>query len=197
MWFVDIEDHGKAVYEPDENGNRSEKAIEESINYLVGFNVTINGITYTCRQHPLFDDGGIAHGEIYGLKEEIIIDDMRTLGDYDNALVVIGVSKFYAAQNVPNMAYDAWTFFDTITNLAYDIEFFPYYTSFIAIDRSWGDHSATHSRIYTTTVTTQFNLADSHIDGNDQTIAFISSHGSTGLGLIPLFYVYDTWWWGH
>ncbi|MFX1286741.1 MAG: hypothetical protein ACFFB5_24095 [Promethearchaeota archaeon] len=194
VWFVDIEDHGKFVYESDENGNRSEKAIEESINYLVGFNLTINGIIYTCCQHPLFDDGGVAHGEIYGLEEEIIIDSVRTSGDYDNALVVIGVSRFAFHEDVPNMAKDAWFFFDIMTDLAYDIEFFPYYTSFIAIDRSWEDHEATHSAIYTTTVNTQFNLADSHTGGNDQTIVFISSHG---VDWTAGFHLYDSaWWWG-
>ncbi|MFW9995193.1 MAG: hypothetical protein ACFFD4_24360 [Candidatus Odinarchaeota archaeon] len=213
-WFVNIVDHGKFRYEPDEDGNRSEKAIEESINYLVEFSVTINGITYTCREHPYFDNGGTARGEIYGLEEEISIDNGQVSGkvngkvrgkvsldfsnDYENAMVVIGISKFAYRANTPNMARDAWNFYITMKDLAYD-GFIPQYESFIAIDDSYQPtptkyYAATHAAIYWQTVDSMLVSADAHTGGDDQTIVFITSHG---MSFPQGFYLYDTWWWGH
>ena len=132
--------------------------------------------------------------EIYGLDEEIIIDGLRDSGNYDNALVIIGVSRFRFYSNNYRFAYDAWEFYDTMNDLAFD-GYIPYYTSFVAIDDKSedGSHSRTHVAIYTTTVDWALDNADWHTGGNDQTIVFISSHGSKDL---RCFFLYDTWWWG-
>jgi len=190
IWIIEIQDLGTRHLKE----NLTEEEQMETGNYLVGFFLTINNLTYRSFHHPFIDDGVKVRAEIYEI-EEMIVKDSTILMSWPRVLGVIGVSKFaYTSQQLN--VQDANTMITEFTLLAIENEIEPY-------DMIWVIDSGmyqTNDRIYISTVDSLFESIDYMTNGYSNVVLFTSSHGDVVniLGIThPYMWVYNTrkhWW---
>ncbi len=194
VWGIEIEDHGTRHLNP-VSENMMEDEFQDRGNYLAGFYVTVENITYRSFHHPFFDDGSKVRAELYGTEEAIVKDGTRST-IYSRVLGVISIGNFDNAKDLnPQQGYDSWAFINIFIDLANQGKM-SHYDIFYEIDGWDEDHTRgpTHSYLYYIDVSFFLNTLDVYTDGNSRVVVLISSHG-TKPPYTPSFWVCNTYVW--